>query len=845
MNCPKIRRAAILTAGLTAAGLLVLPGASATAAERTIQPAGHLGVTYFGDHPGFAKRPDRVVMHNPTRDMAAHLLAKQRAALHLHLGSTAISSNAARGLFNNLNQPGLGVGDEGFCCVPPDPTGAIGPNHYVEMVNSLIGVYDRNNLSLLSSMDSATFVAASGGTISDPQIEYDFVANRWFYLAVDFDIANNNNFLVFGWSKTSDPSDLTNGWCRFGVYTGRTLNDFPKLGHDNNYMLFGSNLYDDADLNTEISGQIWAYRKPANGDASCTGTGPATYFADAAHVLHNADGTQADTPVPVNTTESSTGGYIVAAHSPLTAPAGPRSKIMVWHMTMQAGSPVLVADGDIAVNSYDVPADVPQPQNSLDTLDGQLTQAVGRRDPDAGAFAVWTQHTIAGAGGLSVVRWYELLPESLSVRQEGSVASATNFIFNGAISTSTNGNDAVIEYNSGSSSQTPTVAAQSRRGSTPLGSMEAGEVVLASSTDVDVDFSCGAPYGPPCRWGDYSGATPDPVTAGVVWGSNMFTGLPSLFGFPQWTTQNFALATGGTVASDFSLSFAPATQAVNPGGSTTYSVTITPSGGFSGSVTLAVTGLPVGASGTFSPNPATSSSTLAVTTDPSTAASSYPFTVTGTSGSLSHTASGTLVVNAPSPPDFSLTASPSSRVIGPGPTGTSYSVTITALNGFIGGVALSVAGLPVGATGTFSPNPATTAATLNVTINTTTPAGSYVLTITGTSGSLSHTTTVTLTVNGDFSLSASPSSASVTAGGRATYTVTVTQLNGFTGSVTLSLSGLPAKSSASFSPNPTSSSSTLTIRTNRGQTPAGTYTITITGTSAGVAHAVTVTLVVT
>jgi uncharacterized membrane protein len=325
----------------------------------------------------------------------------------------------------------------------------------------------------------------------------------------------------------------------------------------------------------------------------------------------------------------------------------------------------------------------------------------------------------------------------------------------------------------------------------------------------------------------------------------MFTGLPSLFGFPQWTTQNFALATGGTVASDFSLSVAPANQAVNPGGSTSYTVTITPSGGFSGSVTLAVTGLPVGASGTFNPNPATSSSTLAVTTDSSTAASSYPFTVTGTSGSLSHTASGTLVVNAPSPPDFSLTASPSSRVIGPGPTGTSYSVTITALNGFIGGVALSLAGLPVGATGSFTPNPATTAATLNVTIDTTTPAGSYVLTVTGTSGSLSHTTTVTLTVNGDFSLSASPSSASVTAGGRATYTVTVTELNGFTGSVTLSASGLPAKSSASFSPNPTSSSSTLTIRTNRGQTPAGTYTITITGTSAGVAHAVTVTLVVT
>src|SRR6266571_674914 len=102
MPRPKIRIAAILTAGLAAAGLLVLPGAPVTAAERTIQPVGHLGVTYLGDHPGFAKRPDRVLMHYPTRDMAAHLLAKQRAAVHLNPGSTAISSTAGGGLFNNL-----------------------------------------------------------------------------------------------------------------------------------------------------------------------------------------------------------------------------------------------------------------------------------------------------------------------------------------------------------------------------------------------------------------------------------------------------------------------------------------------------------------------------------------------------------------------------------------------------------------------------------------------------------------------------------------------------------------------------------------------------------------------
>jgi uncharacterized membrane protein len=159
-------------------------------------------------------------------------------------------------------------------------------------------------------------------------------------------------------------------------------------------------------------------------------------------------------------------------------------------------------------------------------------------------------------------------------------------------------------------------------------------------------------------------------------------------------------------------------------------------------------------------------------------------------------------------------------------------------------VALAVDGLPVGASGTFSPNPATTASTLNVNITSITPSGSYVLTITGTSGVLSHSTTVTLFV-ADFSLSASPSTVSLAAGGRATYTVTINSMDGFSGSVTLSVSGLPPKTSASFSPNPATGSSTLTIRTNRGQTPPGSYAVVISGTSSGVTHTVTVTLVVT
>jgi hypothetical protein len=118
----------------------------------------------------------------------------------------------------------------------------------------------------------------------------------------------------------------------------------------------------------------------------------------------------------------------------------------------------------------------------------------------------------------------------------------TDFVFNGAISPSITGNDAVVIYNRANASETPVVAGLGRKSTTPFGQLDPGEQVMAASSGADDDLSCSAPYGPPCRWGDYSGATPDPLNAGVVWASNQ-TNDSSVFGFPNWSTWNFALQT--------------------------------------------------------------------------------------------------------------------------------------------------------------------------------------------------------------------------------------------------------------------------------------------------------------
>src|SRR5206468_3266603 len=131
-------------------------------------------------------------------------------------------------------------------------------------------------------------------------------------------------------------------------------------------------------------------------------------------------------------------------------------------------------------------------------------------------------------------------------------------------------------------------------------------------------------------------------------------------------------------------------------------------------VALSVSGLPSFASGSFSPNPATGSSTLSVATSPRTPTGTYTLTIPGVSGSLTRTTTVTLVVNRP--PDFTLSAAPTSRTVTQGGS-TSYTASPTRRSSDLDQVALSVSGLPSFASGSFSPNPATGSSTLSVTTN--------------------------------------------------------------------------------------------------------------------------------
>ncbi|WP_052433437.1 exo-alpha-sialidase [Streptacidiphilus carbonis] len=99
--------------------------------------------------------------------------------------------------------------------------------------------------------------------------------------------------------------------------------------------------------------------------------------------------------------------------------------------------------------------------------------------------------------------------------------------------------------------------------------------------------------------------------------------------------------------------------------------------------------------------------------------------------------------------DFSLTDGPATAAVNPGGSAAS-TLTTAVTSGAAQTVAFSASGLPAGATATFNPTSVTAGASSTLTVSTTssTPAGSYPITVTGTGTSATHTTTFTLTVNG-------------------------------------------------------------------------------------------------
>lgn len=200
---------------------------------------------------------------------------------------------------------------------------------------------------------------------------------------------------------------------------------------------------------------------------------------------------------------------------------------------------------------------------------------------------------------------------------------------------------------------------------------------------------------------------------------------------------------------------------------------------------------------------------------------------------------------------FSLSASPSSVSVAQGGSGSS-TITSTVTGGFNSAITLTATGQPSGVSVSFNPASITGAgtSTMNITVASSTVAGTYTITVKGTSGSTVETTSVSLTVTGttpSFTIAASPSSVTVARGGTGTYTVTTAVSGGFSSAISLSATGEGIRQTVAFSPNPIAApgagTSTLTVTVGKNAS-LGSKKITITGKGGGLTETTSVTLVI-
>src|SRR6267154_703431 len=414
--------------------------------------------------------------------------------------------------------------------------------------------------------------------------------------------------------------------------------------------------------------------------------------------------------------------------------------------------------------------------------------------------------------------------------------------------------------------------------------------------------------------------------------------------YPRAVVNGIQIVPVSQAPPDFTLTVNPASQTVNPGASTTYTATITPLNGFSGTVSLAVTGLPNNASASFSPVNGAGNSILTIATSTSTPLGSSTLTITGTSGSLSHSSTVNFVVATGSGSaaiginfasgNTNMAASEVAGVVAQNnwnnangassssplslvnQTGSPSGATVswTADNTWLSGAVFDQAGnarMMRGYLDTGNSHPTVVTAsnlnsgTYNIYVytdgdnGTSTRTGTYQLSGPGITPTLIGMTdapntnfagtfvqasnsngnyvlfssvpvgsgfTVTATpgqtsdiypravVNGIqivpvsqaspyFTLTVNPASQTVNPGASTTYTATITPLNGFSGTVSLAATGLPNNASASFGPVNGAGNSILTVATSTSP-PLGSSTPTTTGTSGSQSHSATVTFVV-
>lgn len=305
----------------------------------------------------------------------------------------------------------------------------------------------------------------------------------------------------------------------------------------------------------------------------------------------------------------------------------------------------------------------------------------------------------------------------------------------------------------------------------------------------------------------------------------------------------------GRSAIALALALAPTTVTVPQASSNSVVATVTRSGGFTGTVTIALVGAPAGITATVTDLPGaanTSEFNVRVHATSSVALGTYTMMIRA-SAAGQNDANATLTVQIVPPASFTMAIDPGSVTVNQGASGTA-ALTFTRTS-FTEAIALSAEGLPGGVTATFNPaSPTQLSSTVTINASLEATPGSYDVTIRGNGGGAGNRSvplTVVVLPAPAFTMTVDPTARTISQGASSTHTVTFARTN-FTGAVNLSAQNLPAGVTASFDPAaPTGNTSTLTLATTSAVAP-GPYTITVRGAAASLTdRTATITLTIT
>jgi len=429
-----------------------------------------------------------------------------------------------------LNFDGVGNGFTGPAgtffvnSAPPDPNGDVGPDHFVEVVNTDFAIFNKAGVAVFGPVPINTFWSGFGGDCQtnndgDPVVVYDPIANRWLVSQFSVTGANGTSRPFLQCVAVSQTPDPTGAYFRYAFpYTA--FNDYPKIGvwPDAYYATF--NMFNAAGT-AFLGAKVCAYDR-----ARMLLGQPATQQCFNTSILFGGllpadlDGSRlppAGAPNPVVALGALPNQLAVwKFHADWTTPAnstftGPTTLATAAFSEACLGGTCIPQAGGVL----------------LDSLGDRLMHRLAYRNFADGHQSLVVNHSIT-AGSSVGVRWYEIrldMAGNPSLFQQGTYAPDANYRWMGSIAQDRDGNMALGFSVSGSGIK-PQVHYAGRLAGDPAGQMTQGEGVFIDGPGAQ-GFNLS-------RWGDYTMMAVDPSDDCTFWYTNEY--IPSNGTF-NWRTR--------------------------------------------------------------------------------------------------------------------------------------------------------------------------------------------------------------------------------------------------------------------------------------------------------------------